>query len=185
MEAIWKKWPEVKKICRDKKIIIFGRSEDWIHKTLPLLPHEASYIVDSNPGYTGQTAAGLEIKHPEGEFQKEDKEKRERIEKKNNADSLCFSTEKLLKDLGDKVDKKKKEEIEKKVEELKKLIEKDDFNQDEVAKKSEELSKEVQELSTKLYQEAAKEASKKEEKKKGKDKGKKKEEKVEEGEVVK
>jgi len=118
---------------------------------------------------------------------KEDKKKREKIEKKNNADSLCFSTEKLLKDLGDKVEKKKKEEIEKKVEELKKLIEKEDFDEKEVEKKSEELTKDMQELSTKLYQEAAKEASKEE--KKGKKEEEKKDEKkdeeeVKEGEVV-
>jgi molecular chaperone DnaK len=117
---------------------------------------------------------------------KEDKKKREKIEKKNNADSLCFSTEKLLKDLGDKVEKKKKEEIEKKVEELKKLIEKEDFDEKEVEKKSEELTKDMQELSTKLYQEATKEASKEE--KKGKKDEKKKEKKddeeVKEGEVV-
>ncbi len=123
---------------------------------------------------------------------KEDKEKKERIEKKNNADSLCFSTEKLLKDLGDKVDKKKKKGIEEKVEALKKLIKKDDFDEEEVEKKSEELTKEMQELSTKLYQEAAKESAEKEKDekkdKKGKekdDKEKDKKEEVKEGEVVK
>lgn len=122
---------------------------------------------------------------------KEDKEKKERIEKRNNADSLCFSTEKLLKDLGDKIDEEKKESIEKKVDELKKLIEKDDFDEKEVETKSEELTKDMQELSTKLYEEAAKENVEKKEKKDGKnDKNdkeedkKKEEEEVKEGEVV-
>jgi len=113
---------------------------------------------------------------------KEDKEKREKIEKKNDADTLCFSTEKLLKDLGDKVDKDKKESIQKKVDELKKLIEKDDFDEKEVETKSEELTKDMQELSTKLYQEAAKENSKQSSKEK-KDENKKDDE-VKEGEVV-
>jgi molecular chaperone DnaK len=110
---------------------------------------------------------------------KEDKEKKKRIEKKNDADSLCFSTEKLLKDLEDKIDKEKKESIQKKVDELKKLIEKDDFDEKEVDAKSEELTKDMQELSTKLYQEASKENSKQssEEKKDG-------EEEVKEGEVI-
>ena len=117
---------------------------------------------------------------------KEDKEKKERIEKRNNADSLCFSTEKLLKDLGDKVEKDKKESIQKKVDELKKLIEKDDFDEKEVETKSEELTKDMQELSTKLYQEAAKENSKQsaEEKKDDKDEKKAKDDEVKEGEVV-
>ena len=116
---------------------------------------------------------------------KEDKEKRERIEKKNNADSLCFSTEKLLKDLGDKIDSKKKKDIENKVEELKKLIEKEDFDAKEVEKKSEELTKDMQELSTKMYQEAAKESAEKEKgEKKDKKEDKKEEEEVKEGEVV-
>lgn len=111
---------------------------------------------------------------------KEDKEKKERIEKKNNADSLCFSIEKLLKDLEDKIDKEKKESIQKKVDELKKLIEKEDFDEKEVETKSEELTKDMQELSTKLYQEASKENTKQssEEKKDSK------EEEVKEGEVV-
>ena len=117
---------------------------------------------------------------------KEDKEKKERIEKRNDADSLCFNTEKLLKDLGDKVEKDKKESIQKKVDELKKLIEKDDFDEKEVETKSEELTKDMQELSTKLYEEAAKESAEKEkdEKKNDKEDKKKDEEEVKEGEVV-
>lgn len=117
---------------------------------------------------------------------KEDKEKKERIEKRNNADSLCFSTEKLLKDLGDKVEKDKKESIQKKVDELKKLIEKDDFDEKEVETKSEELTKDMQELSTKLYQEAAQENAKQSSEEKKDDKGeeKKSDEEVKEGEVV-
>jgi len=55
---------------------------------------------------------------------KEDKKKRERAEKRNNADSLCFSVEKLISENKDKIDSADKEEMEKKSEELKKLIEK-------------------------------------------------------------
>ena len=113
---------------------------------------------------------------------KEDKEKKEKIEKKNNADTLCFSTEKLLKDLGDKVEKEKKEQIEKKVDEVKKIIEKEDFDEKELETKVDELTKDMQELSTKLYQEAAKENSKGQEEKKDEDKNKKED--VKEGEVV-
>ncbi len=90
------------------------------------------------------------------EHAKEDKEKRERVEVKNEADTTCFSVEKLLKDAGDKVDKKKKEEVEKSIKEIREMIAKDDFNKDEVKKKTEELTASIQEISQKMYEEAAK-----------------------------
>ncbi len=125
---------------------------------------------------------------------KEDKKKRERVETKNNADSMIFQSEKLLKDLGDKVDKKKKKKIEGLLKELTELIEKDDFDKDKVEKKTEELESEVQELSKMMYEKAAAEAeaeSAKEKKSegsskegKGKDEDDKEKGDVQEGEVV-
>ena len=115
---------------------------------------------------------------------KEDKKKRARAEKKNNADSLCFSVEKLLEENGDKVDKDKKEDIEKDVKELKEIIAKEDFDEEEVEKKTDELTKKMQEISKKMYEEASKEQA---EKKTDEDKDKKKEDdkdEVKEGEVV-
>ncbi|MCD4756591.1 molecular chaperone DnaK [bacterium] len=105
-------------------------------------------------------------------FADEDKKKRERIEKRNNADSLCFSIEKLLEESGDKVEDSEKEDLEKDVKELKELIAKEDFDEEEVEKKTEELTKKMQEVSKKMYEAAAKEASEG------------KEEEVKEGEVV-
>lgn len=65
MEEIWKKWTELKQLARDKKIILFGRSEDWVHKTIPKLPRRPAYIVDSNPGYTGTNFSGLTVSLPD------------------------------------------------------------------------------------------------------------------------
>jgi molecular chaperone DnaK len=117
----------------------------------------------------------------------EDKKKRERAEVRNNADTLCFSVEKLIKDNKDKIDEKQKEELEKLAEELKKLIEKEDFDKEEVEKKTEDLSEKMQEVGAKMYEQASKEETSKEEKE-GDEKeekgGKKKEEEVKEGEVV-
>ncbi|MCK9368801.1 molecular chaperone DnaK [Candidatus Dojkabacteria bacterium] len=117
---------------------------------------------------------------------KEDKEKKEKAEVRNEADSLCFNSEKLLSENKDKVDEKIKGDIEAKIKELKELIAKEDFDKEEVKKKTDELSKAVQEIGKKLYEEAAKtskEEKKDEEKKDGsKDKDK---EGVKEGEVVK
>jgi molecular chaperone DnaK len=117
----------------------------------------------------------------------EDKKKRERAEVRNNADTLCFSVEKLIKDNKDKIDEKQKEELEKLAEELKKLIEKEDFDKEEVEKKTEDLSEKMQEVGAKMYEQASKEEASKEEKEgdEKEEKGeKKKEEEVKEGEVV-
>jgi molecular chaperone DnaK len=113
----------------------------------------------------------------------EDKKKRERAEKKNNADTLCFTIEKLLEEQKDKIDKKDKEKLEEGVEELKELIKEEDFDEDEVEEKTEELTKKMQEVSKKMYEKASKE-NKKSQKKKKKDNEEKDDEDVKEGEVV-
>ncbi len=114
------------------------------------------------------------------EHAKEDKEKRERAEVRNEADSLIFNTEKLFKENEGKVDAKLKEDIEAKMKDLKELISKEDFDKDQVKKSTEELSTSIQEVGKKLYEEAAK--AEKSEEKKDDDK---KEETAQEGEVVK
>jgi molecular chaperone DnaK len=116
-------------------------------------------------------------------YAEEDKKKRERAEVRNNADTLCFSVEKLIKENKDKIDEKQKEEMEKLAEELKKLIEKDDFDKEEVEKKTEELSEKMQEVGKKMYEQASKEETS-EAKKEEKGEGKEDEKEVKEGEVV-
>ena len=111
----------------------------------------------------------------------EDKKKKERAEKKNNADTLCFSIEKLLEEQKEKIDKDDREDLEKDVKELKELISKDDFDEEKVGEKTEELTKKMQEVSKKMYEKASKE-EKKEDKKENKKKEKDKD--VKEGEVV-
>ena len=55
-------------------------------------------------------------------FAKEDKEKRDAIDTKNQADSVLYQTEKQLKELGDKVPGPVKGKVEAKVKELKDAI---------------------------------------------------------------
>lgn len=55
-------------------------------------------------------------------FAKEDKEKRDAIDTKNQADSVVYQTEKQLKELGDKVPGPVKEKVELKLGELKDAI---------------------------------------------------------------
>lgn len=113
----------------------------------------------------------------------EDKKKRERAEKRNNADSLCFNIEKLLEENGDKIEEDEKKDLKDGVEEVKKIIEKEDFNQEELEEKVEKLTKKMQDVSKKMYEKAASESKKDSDKEEEKE-DKKKDEEVKEGEVV-
>lgn len=92
----------------------------------------------------------------------EDKKKKENIEIKNNADTLVYTTEKLLRDAKDKIKEEDKKSIEEKVEALKKVKDGDDT--EAIKKASEELSLEAQKIGTAMYQQAE-QAAKSEEKK--------------------
>jgi len=83
----------------------------------------------------------------------EDKKKKEKIEIKNNADTLVYTTEKLLRDAGDKIKEEDKKTITEKVEALKKIKEGDDT--EAIKKASEELSQEAQKIGAAMYQQQA------------------------------
>lgn len=89
----------------------------------------------------------------------EDKKKKERAEKRNDADSLSFNALKMIDENKDKIDENQREEIKKLAEELKDMISKEDFDIDELSKKSDELQKLMQEVGKKMYEEASKEAA--------------------------
>ncbi|MBD1371142.1 molecular chaperone DnaK [Hazenella sp. IB182357] len=86
----------------------------------------------------------------------EDEKRKEEVEIRNNADQLIFTTDKTIKDLGDKVDEAEVEKANAAKEELKKAIESDDTEAIKTA--SEALQNEVQQLSVKLYEQMQKEA---------------------------
>ncbi len=82
----------------------------------------------------------------------EDKKRQEEIEIRNNADSMIYTSEKTLEELGDKVDAEKKSKIEELVKELRELISGQDL--DAIKTKTDELTKVVQEVGAAIYQEA-------------------------------
>ncbi len=93
----------------------------------------------------------------EAEANKEaDAKRKEEADLKNEAEQTIFMTEKSIKDLGDKVDKKDKKEAEKLIDELKKALEKNDI--DEIKSTKEKLDEKAMALATKVYEEAAKKA---------------------------
>lgn len=79
----------------------------------------------------------------------EDKKKKENVETKNMADTLIFSTEKALREAGDKVSADKKKPVEEKVEALKKVKDGDDI--EAIKKATQELSAEAQKIGEELY----------------------------------
>ena len=81
-----------------------------------------------------------------------DKEKRERIDVKNQAETLVYQTEKQLGELGDKVDADSKAKVEDKRGKLKDAIDKDDF--DAMKSLLEELQQELYTLGASVYQQA-------------------------------
>ena len=83
-------------------------------------------------------------------FADEDKQRKEEVETRNNADSLVYNTEKTLKELGDKVDSADQDRVQAKVDELKKAIESD--NLDDIKAATEKLTEVSYEVFGKVYQ---------------------------------
>ena len=79
----------------------------------------------------------------------EDKEKREKIDLKNQSDSLCYQSEKQLKELGDKVNKDDQTKIEQMIEELRAAVQSEDM--EKMKDLSSKLQDELMEVGKKIY----------------------------------
>jgi len=86
----------------------------------------------------------------------EDRKRRELVEAKNNGDQLVYTVDKTLKDLGDKVDASEIEKANAAKEKLVAALATDDVEQINAA--AAELTEIVQQLSVKLYEQAAQSA---------------------------
>ena len=82
-----------------------------------------------------------------------DEERKEAVELRNEADQLVFQVDKTLKDLEGKVSEDEVKKAEDARDELKEAIEADDL--DEIKEKRDSLSEIVQDLTVKLYEQAA------------------------------
>jgi len=83
----------------------------------------------------------------------EDKKKRELVEARNQADALIYSTEKSIKELGDKVDDETKSKVDTASTALKTAIEGEDT--EEIKRLSEELTTVSHKLAEAMYQQAS------------------------------
>jgi len=79
----------------------------------------------------------------------EDKKKKEAVEARNLADTLVYTTEKALRDSGEKIAADKKKPVEEKIEALKKIKDGEDI--EAIKKATEELSQEAQKIGQELY----------------------------------
>ncbi|HLS66438.1 MAG TPA: molecular chaperone DnaK [Pseudogracilibacillus sp.] len=114
---------------------------------------EQSITIQSSSGLSEEEIEKM-VQEAE-ENAEEDKKRREEVDLRNEADQLIFTTDKTIKDLGDKVSDAEKEKAEAAKEALKKALEGDDI--DEIKAKKEALEQEVQQLSVKLYEQMAQE----------------------------
>ena len=79
----------------------------------------------------------------------EDKKKKEEVEIRNNAESLVYSSQKTLDELGDKVSGEEKAKVETEIENVKKLLEGNDI--EAIKQGTEKLTTVFYEISEKLY----------------------------------
>jgi molecular chaperone DnaK len=82
----------------------------------------------------------------------EDKKRKEEVEVRNTADSLCYTAEKALKDAGDKVDEDIRKDVETKVKELREVLQ--SAPAEELKKKTQELSDTLSKIGEALYGQA-------------------------------
>ena len=126
---------------------------------------------------TGLSDEEIEKMKKESEIHgEEDKKKKELIEARNMAENLIYTSEKTIREAGDKISPELKKEIEEKTEELKKV--KDSDNLEEIKSKTTEFSEMIQKAGAEMYK-AAQEADKKgaeEQKKENAEEGEVKEE---------
>ena len=83
----------------------------------------------------------------------DDKKKKELVEARNSADTLIYSTEKSIKELGDKVDSETKQKVEDASAALKKAMEGEDT--EEIKRLSEEMTQVSHKLAEAMYQQAS------------------------------
>lgn len=108
-------------------------------------------VTVSSPTGINKTDIEKMVKDAE-KYEEEDKKRLEKVQLKNEADTLVYQVDKTLKDLKDKVSEKEEKKIREKQEELRQALANDDI--DEIQKKKDELLEELQKLSTKIYQQA-------------------------------
>ncbi len=93
-----------------------------------------------------------QMRHEAEQHADEDRTNKEQIETRNNADTLAYSADKTLRDLGDKVPADIKTEVEAKVAEIKTEMEKDTIDTAHLKELTDSLSMSLQKVGEAAYQ---------------------------------
>ncbi|MBF7082605.1 molecular chaperone DnaK [Desulfallas sp. Bu1-1] len=105
-------------------------------------------------GSTGLSDAEIERMVKDAErHAEEDRKRKETVELRNQADSMIYQAEKTIKDLGDKADKAKVDEVNRATEQLKEALKGED--NERIKNAIEQLTKPLYELTAALYQQQA------------------------------
>ncbi|MCM1371249.1 MAG: molecular chaperone DnaK [Clostridium sp.] len=113
---------------------------------------EQSITITSSTGLSDEE---IDKMVKEAEANKEaDTKKKEEADLRNESEQLIFTTERSIKDLGDKIDSKDKEKAEKEIKDLKEALEKNEI--DDIKSKKDKLQETAMAFATKVYEEAAK-----------------------------
>ena len=108
-------------------------------------------------GSSGLTKEEVEKMTKDAELHaEEDRKAKEKIELRNNADSSAYAAEKMMRDLGDKLDAAKKTEIEAEVTKVKEALKGEDT--DAIKGAVDSLNQKVSAVSADLYKQAAAQA---------------------------
>lgn len=62
-DKYWLSFQEIKRRCKDRQVVLYGRSEDWLPKTLDKLGKKPKAILDRNPNYEGTDYDGIRVEN--------------------------------------------------------------------------------------------------------------------------
>ena len=97
------------------------------------------------------------MKKEADEHAEEDEKRKEKVEIRNNGDTLAHSAQKTIDELKDKISNDDKKNIEEALKELREALTGDDTNK--IKEKTDKLSEALQKASTAIYQQAAQQAA--------------------------
>lgn len=63
-ESIWKTWSEILELSKGRDVVLYGRSEDWLPKTIRKVKN-IEYIVDRNPKYKDTKFQNINVYSPD------------------------------------------------------------------------------------------------------------------------
>ncbi|KKW32821.1 MAG: Chaperone protein DnaK [Candidatus Uhrbacteria bacterium GW2011_GWA2_52_8d] len=105
-------------------------------------------------GSTGLSKDEVErMKHDAETHAEEDKKLKEKVEHQNLADTMIYTSEKMMKEAGDKITAEERKSVEEKIEALKAVKDSDDH--EAIKKAADELSTAAQAVGAKMYQQEA------------------------------